>query len=139
MQACFAKGMATHLKQSPDIRSASNCRSVTDFQQHSAPALHRRSIKDATRESRLVDYIHYAYTAPTGDLITIKDSIMKNFRKSLFFSGLLLLVASPIASSQDGCAFCELQFRQCVRSGTNIDLCWAQREECYVMNGCMAP
>lgn len=64
---------------------------------------------------------------------------MKNFRTSLLFSGLLLLIASPIASSQDGCAFCEYQFRQCVRSGTSVDLCWTQREECYVMNGCMAP
>ena len=64
---------------------------------------------------------------------------MKNFRTSLLFSGLLLLIASPIASSQDGCAFCELQFRQCVRSGTSVALCWTQREECYVMNGCMVP
>ncbi len=64
---------------------------------------------------------------------------MKTLRKTLFFSTLLLLVASPIASSQDGCAFCELQFRQCVRSGTNVDVCWDQRENCYGMNGCMAP
>ena len=63
---------------------------------------------------------------------------MKTLRKTLFFSTLLLLVASPIASSQDGCAFCELQFRQCVRSGTNVDVCWEQRENCYGMNGCMA-
>lgn len=68
---------------------------------------------------------------------------MKNFRKTLLFTGLMLLIASPIASSQDGCAFCEQQFRQCVRNAhqnqTQIDLCWDQRDTCYAMNGCMAP
>lgn len=58
-------------------------------------------------------------------------------RKTLLSFAATLLFASSLAQSQDGCAFCEYQYRQCVRSGTSIDVCWEQREACYVMNGCM--
>lgn len=64
---------------------------------------------------------------------------MKIMRKTLVCFTATLLFASSFAYSQDaGCAFCEYQYRQCVRSGTSIDVCWEQRENCYVMNGCMA-
>lgn len=62
---------------------------------------------------------------------------MKRYRKLMVPFALLIALASSGAAAWDGCWFCEQQFRQCVRSGADIDVCWEQREICYAMNGCM--
>lgn len=58
-------------------------------------------------------------------------------RKPLSCFAATLLFASSFAQSQDVCALCEYQYRQCVRSGTRIDVCGEQHEAGDVMNGCM--
>jgi hypothetical protein len=78
-----------------------------------------------------------ADTAFAGGGFAIKESIMKQLRRTLCFAMLALTIASPTASSQDVCAFCDLEFRRCLRSSEHIEVCVDLRSICYESNGCM--
>lgn len=64
---------------------------------------------------------------------------MKRHRKLMVPFALSIALASSGVAAWDDAWFCEQPFRQCARNGGDIEPCGIEREECYAMNGRMAP
>jgi succinate dehydrogenase hydrophobic anchor subunit len=64
------------------------------------------------------------------------ELIMKHVKKLITAAIAVIALGATTAHAWNGCWFCEYQYRQCVRSGTDIDTCYVQREECYPANSC---
>jgi hypothetical protein len=63
---------------------------------------------------------------------------MRTIKNKLLIGLVSLLAGVGTVQAFEYCWLCEREYRSCLRSGTNGEVCEQQRSQCFAWNGCFA-